>query len=182
VSDSKFIQDQFSIISLFSTSDLRRHLPEAERRKDVVECHICQKQLYSKKGMTRHLETHSTDLKYKCNECGKELKTGSSYYGHVYYHELRRKGKNIKCPACPAKFHRATALEIHLRTHSGEKPFGCTYCDMKYADRSDLRRHMWHHTGESPYKCKMCGKMFTRKDYLRKHESSCNTNAAWPTD
>jgi uncharacterized Zn-finger protein len=160
-----------------SSLDVSRHLPESERMSNQVECDVCHKKLYSKMGLKRHLETHGNDYKYKCDECGRMFKTEPTWRGHMKQHELKRKGKTIQCPVCPAAFHLPNGLELHMRTHSGEKPFECTFCDMKYADRSDLRRHIWMHTGESPYRCKRCDKMFIRKDYLLKHQASCN---AWP--
>ena len=40
-----------------------------------------------------------------------------------------------KCDICTKSFNDARYLEIHKRTHTGEKPFQCSYCTKKFHSR-----------------------------------------------
>ncbi|XP_050409979.1 zinc finger protein 256-like [Patella vulgata] len=83
----------------------------------------------------------------------------------------RPNGKSSACcKVCNKVFTCNSALEIHSRGHTGEKPFKCEVCGKAFGRIDSLRKHHSIHTGEKPFKCETCGKCFRQSDGLMKHE------------
>ncbi|XP_068211581.1 zinc finger and BTB domain-containing protein 7A-like isoform X5 [Palaemon carinicauda] len=81
-------------------------------------------------------------------------------------------GLNIKlhrCPHCKYSSYRTDTLKIHIRTHTGERPYTCPHCPSRFAQQGTLTHHIRTHTGEKPHVCSHCQQGFSRGNLLKSH-------------
>ena len=77
--------------------------------------------------------------------------------------------KSHSCNQCQYSSTRAYSLKVHMRKHSGEKPFKCNQCDYPCTSAGSLKRHIRIHSGENPLSCTQCDYSCKQAGSLRRH-------------
>ncbi|KAM4833561.1 LOW QUALITY PROTEIN: zinc finger protein ZFPM1 [Thomomys bottae] len=72
-------------------------------------------------------------------------------------------------PQCRKSCPSASSLEIHMRSHSGERPFVCLICLSAFTTKANCERHLKVHTDTLSGVCHNCGFISTTRDILYSH-------------
>ncbi|KAI8438094.1 hypothetical protein MSG28_010733 [Choristoneura fumiferana] len=127
---------------------LETHIENRERR---YTCQHCGKKYLSKKTCASHVSRRHSDKRYICHHCNYPFTDKSNLAKHILIHEGKQ--RLHKCDICLKTYSSQSALVVHKRLHTGERPFLCNYCPKSFSNRRMLVDHQRIHTGEKPHKC-----------------------------
>ncbi|XP_065170610.1 zinc finger protein 723-like [Atheta coriaria] len=84
--------------------------------------------------------------------------------------------KPYKCEICGKLFKVKTALGSHMLYHNNERNFLCTFCGKSFHFKAALQDHIRIHTDERPFVCETCGKAFRTATHRRTHTSTVHSD------
>uniref|UniRef100_A0A8C6J868 Uncharacterized protein n=1 Tax=Melopsittacus undulatus TaxID=13146 RepID=A0A8C6J868_MELUD len=105
--------------------------------------------------------------------CERTFITVSALFSHNRAHFREQEQFSCSFPGCNKQYDKACRLKIHMRSHTGERPFICDFegCGWSFTSMSKLLRHKRKHEDDRRFMCPVegCGKSFTRAEHLKGH-------------
>ena len=81
-----------------------------------------------------------------------------------------------ECAICHRVLSCRSALQMHYRTHTGERPYKCKLCSRTFTTKGNLKTHMSIHRGKTfqrqLQKCLICSREFSNPLVLQQHFKS----------
>jgi KRAB domain-containing zinc finger protein len=150
------------------------------QRKHTLErpyaCELCDKRTSTKAEMKHHRVTHTFVKEHACDVggCGKKFTQKWNMLAHKSTVHKKVPGK-YRCEQCGRAHATPDKLNMHRRTHTGERPFACTECAAKFTQKSILQNHyLAVHMLDRPFACAHCGKTFASNTLCRGHVRSAH--------
>ncbi len=119
-----------------------RHIKRVHtKKKKPHKCTKCNKAFVRKRDCEIHIQSvHTNKRLFGCRRCSKRFFTLNNLRHHERQTHDKIKNCHHHCTQCKKAFYKKSDLANHMRTHTGEKPFGCK-CGIRFSQVSNLHRH-----------------------------------------
>eukprot|EP00058_Branchiostoma_floridae_P005584 XP_002591072.1 hypothetical protein BRAFLDRAFT_69373 [Branchiostoma floridae] len=137
---------------------------KTNKSKEPLSCEDCSFSTTCKRAMRTHLKDHT----YACKTCDAVLNSKEELQKHVRNHQKEESEKALRCKVCDYKAFSRPCLEIHMRKHTGEKPFACQECSYRAKAKSTLKIHIAN-KHKKTFRCLECGFGTDEEDSMDEH-------------
>ncbi|KAI8428680.1 hypothetical protein MSG28_007402 [Choristoneura fumiferana] len=106
---------------------------DTEETMALLRCDLCQKHFPNPAEWVRHIQSTHTES---------ELAISNNSAPPKRHNRFTEGTQNKTCSHCKKTFPSHASMLIHMRTHTGERPFVCGLCNKGFNVKSNLLRHL----------------------------------------
>ncbi|KAL4704079.1 hypothetical protein ACJJTC_004425, partial [Scirpophaga incertulas] len=119
-----------------ATTRKRKHRSDSDDTEEtmaLLRCDLCQKHFPNPAEWVRHVQSTHTET---------ELALSNNSAPPKRHNRFTEGAQNKTCTHCKKTFPSHASMLIHMRTHTGERPFVCGLCNKGFNVKSNLLRHL----------------------------------------
>ncbi|KAM9494367.1 uncharacterized protein Hap1MRO34_004303 [Clarias gariepinus] len=124
---------------------------KTHQKQNIHMCRTCKVAFPQKNLLRTHkclppektLARTQTDMKFRCEMCGKYFHSKANLKVHYAVHTGERPHR---CSFCGRGFSQKGNLTTHERIHKGERPYVCTVCGKSFTQKGNLTHHLAIHS------------------------------------
>ncbi|XP_034030306.1 zinc finger protein 574 [Thalassophryne amazonica] len=152
-----------------------------------IECDLCGHRCMTQEGLDLHRLSHTGQTPLKCpvKPCRRRFISNAALEEHVLAHiqgtlSKTKNRPNFRCEICHKEFSYNSTFNVHMRTHTDERPFECATCGKRFRQLPHLQDHERIHSGLRPFCCWICGKSFSVAARLTEHARTHSGEKPYP--
>lgn len=149
--------------AMVATPRLMEMHEDSHKSGKPFSCKSCGKDFTRRYHLERHMKYMNCDgsrpvIKYPCKVCSMTFARMDNLRDHLKSHiEPVEKSKDFQCPHCEKAFVGSSLLNIHIRTHTGERQVLCIV--MRFLNTCTKR---YFYNISRPFQCDLCNNFFPR--------------------
>ncbi|XP_045509200.1 zinc finger protein OZF-like isoform X7 [Colias croceus] len=129
-----------------SMEALKQHLYKTKKHSDPSQykyaCTLCDQRFLTRQTLGTHqTSVHNAPKPSRCVHCARAYSTADALRLHVRRAHLPGgNSKSATCHICDKVFSRKGVLKVHMRVHTGERPYACE-CGVSFTQLASLKAH-----------------------------------------
>ena len=135
----------------------------------LYQSELNEEQLQNQENQSTVFISSKLPQKNYCSLCKKSFSTQGNLRNHIM--TIHENNRPFKCPfpGCTKNYSIQSRLQVHYRTHTGNKPFICKECGKAFNEKGNLKTHERFHSEQRPFKCNYCNKTYKTNGHLKDH-------------
>nr|XP_019557893.2 zinc finger protein 317-like [Aedes albopictus] len=138
----------------YTKLNLKAHMQIHTFDNEKQQCGICGSTFRKSSHLKRHIESHSNERRYACEQCPGRFNTSNALRNH---HHRVHVGIRYPCEYCDKTFDQRIILRDHIeRVHQIQCQFVCDICVVTFDSQEKLDAHRLRHENPKPLECGVC--------------------------